>query len=152
MFFTGQYRHTLDSKDRLTVPARFRELLEGGAYVMQGFDQNLIVFTEPAFVAIHRRISQMKFTDPLTRLLRRLIFSTASRVDMDKVGRILIPEFLRKIAELDGDVMLVGAGDYFEIWSVAHWEQQLILMHDTEANAHRFETLDLFTSTEEVPG
>ena len=78
--FLGQYRHNLDSKDRLTVPARYRDQLDAGAYVMQGFERNLMVMTEPAFNEVAQHVNQMSITDPIARLLRRLIFSTASQL------------------------------------------------------------------------
>ncbi len=143
--FLGQYRHNLDSKDRLTVPARFRDLLDGGAYVLQGLDRNLMVHTETSFQAISRWVNNMSLTDPETRLLRRLIFSTADRVNVDKSGRILIPQFLRQYAHLDSAVILVGVGDYFEIWSPEFWDQQLAQMQDSDANARRFAAFDIST-------
>ena len=146
--FLGQYRHTLDSKDRLTVPARYRELLEGGAYVLQGFDRNLMVMTDAAFDTIRKRVQGMSLTDPMTRLLRRLVFSTADRVDLDKAGRILIPQFLRESAQLQSDVVLVGAGDYFEIWATEPWTDQNAQLQDAEANAQRFAALDLATGSD----
>lgn len=143
--FLGQYRHNLDSKDRLTVPARFRELLENGAYVMQGFDRNLMVMTEETFEAVRSHVQGLSFTDPTTRLLRRLIFSTADRVELDKAGRILIPQFLRESLQLNGEVVIVGADDYFEIWAPEAWAEQNTQLQDSQANAQRFATLDLST-------
>lgn len=143
--FLGQYRHNLDSKDRLTVPARFRELLQNGAYVMQGFDRNLMILTEDAFQAISQRIKHTSVTDPDSRLLRRLIYSTADRVDLDKGGRILIPLFLRQWANLSGEVILVGMGDFFEIWSPETWAVQHSLLEDADANAQRFSTYEIST-------
>ncbi len=142
--FLGQFYHNLDDKGRLTVPARFRDVLAAeGAYVLQGFDQNLLVLTAPTFEAISRRVNEMSMTDPMTRLLRRLLFSTANRVDVDRVGRILIPQFLRQSASLESDVVIVGAGDYFEIWSPDTWNKQVDQLQDVEANAQRFMTLEL---------
>jgi MraZ protein len=143
--FLGQYRHNLDSKDRLTVPARYREPLEKGAYVMQGFDRNLMVMTDEAFDAVRAHLQGMSFTEPITRLLRRLIFSTADRVELDKAGRILIPQFLRQNMQMDGEVVLVGAGDYFEIWAPEAWAEQNAQLQDSQANAQRFAALDLST-------
>lgn len=143
--FLGQYRHNLDSKDRLTVPARYREPLEKGAYVMQGFDRNLMVMTDEAFEAVRSHLQGMSFTDPTTRLLHRLIFSTAGRVELDKAGRILIPQFLRQNMLLNGEVVVVGAGDYFEIWAPEAWAEQNSQLQDSQANAQRFAALDLST-------
>jgi MraZ protein len=114
--FLGQYHHNLDSKSRLTIPSRYRDMLEEGAYVVQGFDGNLIVYTAPAFEQIKQQASQLSVTDQTTRLLNRLIFSTADYLEVDKAGRILIPEFLRQEAGLKDEVVLAGGGDYFEVW------------------------------------
>jgi MraZ protein len=141
--FLGQYRHTLDDKGRLTVPARFRELLEAGGYALQGFDRNLMVLTAPAFEAMIRQLNQMNLVDPHARELKRLLFSTADRIEPDKSGRILLPQFLRDLAGLDGDVMLVGVGDYFEIWAPPAWEAQFARLQDAEANVERFAGLQL---------
>ena len=146
--FLGQYRHTIDEKGRLTVPARFRELLVDGAYVTQGFERNLMVLTSPAFEAITQRVNHNSITNPTTRDLRRLLFSTAERVVPDKNGRILIPQFLRERNQLDGEAVLVGVGDFFEIWTPEQWDHRLDILMDTEANEQRFIGLDLSTSSE----
>ena len=79
----------------------------------------------------------------MARILKRLIFSNANQVDIDKAGRILIPQYLRNSAVLDGDAVVVGVGDYIEIWSPYLWEQQIAQFQDAEANSQRFEALDL---------
>jgi MraZ protein len=142
--FLGQFRHNLDAKGRLTVPARFRDLLvPGGAYVMQGFDRNLIVLPTSTFDTVSRRINQMSLTDAKARLLRRQIFSTANPVEVDRVGRILIPQFLREFACLENGVTVVGNGNYFEIWSPELWEEQVEELQGDQINADRFEGLIL---------
>jgi len=146
--FLGQYRHTIDSKGRLTVPARFRELLNDGAIVTQGFDRNLMVLTETGFTAMTLQVNKKSLTDPTARDLRRLLFSTADRVVPDSNGRILIPSFLREQYQLDGEAVLVGVGDYFEIWQPEDWDQRMNILRDTEANAERFSGLELSTSQE----
>lgn len=141
--FLGQYRHAIDNKGRLTIPARFRDELADGAYLTQGFDRNLRLVTEDAFKAVFEKLSIMKTTDPVARDLRRLIFATASQVDLDSVGRVLIPQFLRDVAGLDGEAVIVGVGEAVEIWSPEEWDQKVILMSDVDANAERFAELDL---------
>jgi MraZ protein len=141
--FLGQYEHTIDEKGRLTVPSRFRELLQDGAYITQGFDQNLVVLTAATFDHISSRVNRMSITDPTARQLKRLIFSHADRLEVDRAGRILIPQFLRASAQLDGAAIMVGVGDYFEIWSPERWQEQNTLLQDGEANAQRFAALDL---------
>jgi len=141
--FLGQYTHTIDTKGRLTVPSRFRELLEQGAYISQGFEQNLMVLTTSAFERLSNRVNEMSLTDPTARQLKRLIFATADRVEVDGSGRVRIPQFLREVAGLDGDAVIVGAGDYFEIWSQQAWQPKATELQDTEANAQRFAALEL---------
>ena len=143
MFF-GQFYHNLDEKGRLTIPAKFRELIsvEGG-FVLQGFDQNLIVLPSSTYVSLSHRVNQMSLTDPISRLLRRLIYSTAFQIELDSSGRILLPQYLRKESGIESDVVVVGNGDYFEIWSPEQWSQQAELLQDAQANAHRFSVLNL---------
>jgi MraZ protein len=143
--FLGQYRHTIDDKGRLTVPAKFRELLQDGSYITQGFDRNLMVLRSATFEGISRRVNQLSMTDPAVRQLRRLIYSTADRAEVDRSGRILLPQFLREVANIDGEAIVVGAGDYFELWSPAAWDQQLEQLEDAEANSRQYSTFDLFS-------
>lgn len=141
--FLGQYYHNIDEKGRLTIPARFRELLSEGAFVTQGFDQNLMVLTAPNFNALSEAANSMSLTDENARFLKRLLFSTAERIVPDKNGRILVPNFLRGFANLTEEAVLVGAGAYFEIWAPPVWEGQLVQLQDSDANAKRFSDLNL---------
>ena len=144
--FLGFDRHTLDSKNRLTVPAKYREELVTGGFVMKGFDNNLMVLTLQAFDVVSKRLNRMSLTNPKARLLRRRIFSSAERFELDKVGRFLIPEYLRLSAGLDGEVVLNGAGDYFEIWAPELWAEEEHLTQDAGMNPELFDDLDLATS------
>ncbi|TAK11982.1 MAG: division/cell wall cluster transcriptional repressor MraZ [Anaerolineae bacterium] len=141
--FLGQYQHNLDDKGRLTVPARFREGMEAGAYLLQGFDKNLMVLPAAAFEAMVRQVNQMNLVDPHARELKRLLFSTAEKVEPDKNGRILVPQFLRDLVALKADATLVGVGDYFEIWPPEDWKRQFARLQDAEANTERFIGLQL---------
>ena len=142
--FLGQFYHNLDEKGRLTIPARYRDLLlPAGAYIMQGFDQNLIVLPSENYEGLFQRIRQMSITEPNARLLRRLFFSTADRVDVDKAGRILIPQFLRTFAGLECSLVIVGNGDYFELWSPEAWKTQNEQLQDPQLNSDRFTEFSL---------
>jgi MraZ protein len=141
--FLGQYEHSIDEKGRLTIPVRYRELLEHGAYITQGFDQNLVVFTASAFEQVYASLNSSSLTDPKARLLRRLLFSQADKAEVDKAGRMLIPQFLRLKNGLDGSVVVVGNGTYFEVWSKTAWAEQEEMIHDATANEDRFAALDL---------
>jgi len=149
--FLGRYHHNLDKKGRLTIPVRFREALQEGAYLVQGFDRNLMVLTPPVFERIYHRVNALSMTDPVARQLKRLIFSAASPVEVDGAGRILIPPYLREAVALNGEAVVVGVGDYFEIWPPQDWQQQMNLLQDAEANARRFAALDLSPGGETPP-
>jgi MraZ protein len=143
--FLGQYEHSIDDKGRMTIPFRYRELLSEGAYITRGFDQNLMVLTAASFQRMSTRINQQSITDPNARALKRMIFAHADAVDVDKVGRILIPQYLRDDALLKDSAMVIGVSDHFEIWAPALWVKQLELLDNPELNSARYSYLDLTT-------
>jgi transcriptional regulator MraZ len=141
--FLGQFQHSLDEKGRLMIPARYRELLAAGAFITQGFDKCLMVMTENYFKQVYDRINAMNLADPTARLLRRLILSNAYPVEVDKVGRILVPQNLRQVVALESEAIVAGQGEYFEVWTPAAWNEQMNQLQDIETNNQRFATLDL---------
>jgi MraZ protein len=142
--FLGQYHHSLDSKDRLTVPSRFREALEKTFFITMGFDKNLLVLPEANFAVLSQSLQDKSLTNPLTRDLRRLIFANAFPVEVDAAGRILIPKHLRDLVGISNEVVLVGQDDYIEVWSPDEWSKRMQMMQD-EAIAERFATLEIAT-------
>ncbi len=141
--FVGQFEHNIDEKGRLTIPSRYRELLDEGAYITQGLDKNVMVLPESLFQRLSKSVNEKSMTDPTARLFRRLIFANAFQAEVDKAGRILLPQVLRQDNDLDGSVVISGAGDWFEIWSRPCWSEQQAKMRDVEANEQRFAALDL---------
>lgn len=141
--FLGEYAHALDEKGRLTVPARFREALARGAVITRGFENYLLVYTAEAFQRLTARTRTLSPTDPMHRALLRMAFSGAAEVEPDKQGRILIPPFLRAYADLAGDCVIVGVGEYIEIWNRANWDAQLQSINDPALNAQRFAAMNL---------
>lgn len=142
--FLSQFQHNLDDKGRLMIPARFRELLEGGAYITQGFDKCLMVMTATYFGQVYKSIEVMSLADPTARFLRRLILSNAYPIVADRVGRILVPQNLRTFLGIEnGELIVAGQGEYFEVWTPALWAEQMAQLQDTEANNSRFAALDI---------
>ena len=142
--FLGQFQHNLDDKGRLMVPARYRDLLAAGAFITQGFDKCLMVMTDAYFKQVYERINNMNLADSTARMLRRLILSNAYPVEVDKVGRILVPQNLREfLGVASGELTVAGQGEYFEVWTPADWKSQMDNLQDVEANEGRFSTLDL---------
>jgi MraZ protein len=140
--FLGQFEHAIDEKGRMTIPARFREELGEIAYLTRAFDQNLTAMPEPVFNALAERLSDLSVTVPEVRLLQSLIFSNAVRVEFDRSGRILIPQFLRDQACLKGAAVVVGQGKRFEIWAPDLWAEQVKAQNSPEI-ALRFKELNL---------
>jgi MraZ protein len=143
--FLGQFVHSIDAKGRITVPVRFRQALSDGAYVTQGFERNLMVYTTDSFITLARSAKTLTTTNPEARAIRRVIFGGATDVEVDSQGRILIPSFLREYAQLEGEAAIVGAGEYFEIWNADIWQKELEAVTDPEVNAQRFSAFDLTT-------
>ena len=146
--FLGQFQHNLDDKGRLMVPARYRDLLAAGAYITQGFDKCLMVMTDSHFMEVYNVINSMNMADLAARELRRMILSNAYPVEVDKVGRILVPQNLREFLGISsGELTVAGQGEYFEVWTPAEWKTQMDKLQDVEANAQRFATLNLSKNT-----
>jgi MraZ protein len=146
MFF-GQYHTSLNDQGQLALPAHFRQALTGGAIVTQGFDRNLLVLPVEAFQGIFQRIKTVNLANPSARLLLRMFLGSASEAALDEGGNISIPENLREFANLDeSEVVMVGQGDYCEVWAPALWHKQEIRLQDAEANAERFVLLDVVVS------
>jgi MraZ protein len=141
--FLNQYQHFFDDKGRLTIPSKFRELPAEGAFVVQGLDRNLMVLPPAVFQLIYNRLMAMNLTDPTARLLRRIILGNALPVVPDGAGRILLSQNLKEYADLKENVVFVGQGDYFEIWSPELWKEQEAQVSDAETNSQRFAALDL---------
>ena len=127
--FRGVTALTLDSKGRLAVPAKFREVLQlraGGKLVITADSALcLLVYAAPDWEPIQQRLMGLSSFNTRTRDLQRLLVGNASDVDLDGAGRILIPPSLRKFAGLDKDVALVGQGARFELWDEAKWDAQM---------------------------
>lgn len=127
--FRGVTSLTLDSKGRLAVPARFREVLQvraqGKLVVTADSATCLLLYPAPDWEPIQQKLMSLSSFNSRTRDLQRLLVGNASDVDVDGAGRILIPGPLRKFAGLEKDVALVGQGARFELWDEAKWAAQM---------------------------
>ena len=142
MFF-GQYEHNIDEKGRITIPAQYRDMLYSGAYITRGFDNNLIIYRTEDFDSLYHKIKGLSITKPKARKLARQIFANAALLELDKSGRILIPQFLRDAAKLKKAITIVGIGPYFEIWSAENWSTQTAEFENDEERANYYEDLEI---------
>lgn len=120
--FMCEYNHTVDSKGRLIVPAKFREVLGEEFVVCKGLDKCLYVYSNSDWDAFAQQLASLPLTNKDARKFVRFFLSGASNVEVDKQGRILVPPSLRTYADLEKDVVLAGAGHRIEIWSKERWE------------------------------
>ncbi len=123
--FYGQYEHALDAKDRVIIPAKFREIFKEHYaekfFLTRGLDRCLFVFTEEEWHNQERKFRDMSFTREESRKFNRLYFSGACEVICDKQGRILIPVYLKEYADINQNVMIIGVSDRIEIWAKEKW-------------------------------
>ncbi|HEX9371438.1 MAG TPA: division/cell wall cluster transcriptional repressor MraZ [Roseiflexaceae bacterium] len=132
--FLGEYDHNLDDKGRLAIPSRFREELGDGVVVTRGFDRCLMGFPRPVWEKLAQQVSALSLGQGEARNLRRLLFSGAADVLLDRQGRILIPQNLREYAGLGDQVIVAGLNTHFEIWATEHWNEVLASL-DNSASA-----------------
>ena len=122
----GEFEHTIDDKNRLTLPAKFREELAEGVVVTRGMDGCLYAY--PRGDWMERFQSRVGGLDPLSRegrKLQRHFFSGAAEAEVDKQGRIMIPTPLLRYAGLQRDVVVAGVHDHLEIWDRETWRREL---------------------------
>ncbi|MDY6876947.1 MAG: division/cell wall cluster transcriptional repressor MraZ [Chloroflexota bacterium] len=122
--FLGEFVHTIDDKGRLTIPARFRDDLEGGLVVTRGIDRCLAIYPMKAWKRLAKKVSALPMTDRSARAFRRLVFANASDFIPDKQGRVLIPPRLREYASLNGEVVVTGLNTYIELWNPDSWGEE----------------------------
>jgi MraZ protein len=122
----GEYEHTIDDKNRLTLPARFRGAFAEGIVVTRGMDGCLVAYTPSGWEDVVR--SRLATLHPLSkegRRMQRFFFAGASEGALDKQGRVGIPAALLQHAKLGRDVVVAGVNDHLEIWDRAAWQREL---------------------------
>lgn len=123
--FRGVSFLNLDAKGRLAIPARYRERLQSGCdsrlVVTVDRDRCLLIYPEPTWIEIERKLDQLPSFNEGARKLQRLYIGHAQEVEMDGQGRVLLPPGLRRFAALDKQVALVGQGKKFELWDEETW-------------------------------
>ena len=133
--FTGEYRHAVDVKGRIAVPARFRAQLDGGAMVARWLDTCLAIFPMAAWEELATKVGSLPMTDPNARLLQRQLFAGAFETELDRQGRVLVPQGLRAFAGLEDEAMVLGSREHAEIWAPARWDMYSESLNDPDAFA-----------------
>ncbi|MBI1974383.1 MAG: division/cell wall cluster transcriptional repressor MraZ [Candidatus Zambryskibacteria bacterium] len=118
--FIGEYTHTVDEKNRFSLPARFRKALGRKIVVTRGKDHCLFLYPHRTWLQISEEIGKLGHVETDPRFAR-FTFSGAAEIEIDSIGRILIPEFLREFADLKNTIIITGVHDRVEIWSASRW-------------------------------
>jgi len=121
--FFGRYEHTLDVKGRVILPAKFRTPFAAGGFLTQHVDGCLALWTPSEFEIQGQHMQERAAQSRQDRNLARLWASASQEVDIDRQGRMAIPGHLRQYAQLEGDVLVLGANDRVELWDPARWEE-----------------------------
>jgi len=123
IMFIGEYQHNLDNKGRLAVPAKFRQLLEKGAVVTKGLDDCLFLYPKAKWEEMAGKLASLPISQKKARDFARLMLAGAMPVEFDSQGRITLPEYLRKFAQLSKETIIAGLYDRLEIWDEGKWNK-----------------------------
>jgi len=122
----GAHEHTIDDKNRLTLPAKFRQAFADGIVVTRGLDGCLYAFRRPDWDRLlESRLATLDPLSPEGRRLERFFYSGASETELDKQGRVMVPRELMEHAKLGREVVVAGVKDRLEIWDRAAWRREL---------------------------
>jgi MraZ protein len=131
----GRYFLKAHKKNVFTTP---EGLLSGQFFLTQGFEKNLLLVNKQDFELLVGDFGNLSITDPLARLLSRLMLGRAVQVYIDNTLQLHIPDYLAELAQLTEKAILIGQGRYFELWSPAFWQEQESRLMDTASNSDRF--------------
>lgn len=120
--FIGEYKHNLDEKGRLAIPTKFRKNLAKGAVVTRGLDASLFLFPKEEWGKLAEKLASLPLGQSNSRAFARLMLAGAMDVDLDKQGRIVLPEYLRQYASLGKSAVVAGLYNRLEIWDEQKWE------------------------------
>lgn len=123
--FIGEFTHALDAKGRVSIPSKFREALGDLFYITKGLDNCLFIFPKEEWVLFEEKLKALPMTNKNARAFVRLFFSGASECELDKQGRILIPQPLREHAGIEREAVIIGTGTRLEVWSQEGWTRYI---------------------------
>jgi len=119
----GEYHHTIDEKKRLAIPAKFRKFLGKKAVITRGIDECLVLYPIQEWTKLAKKLESLPTTQREVRSFVRMMLSGACDVSLDKLGRILIPDYLKSYAGLKKNVAILGLSNKIEIWDAKTWEE-----------------------------
>ena len=121
--FIGEYNHALDSKNRMIIPSKLREELNGKFVITKGLDGCLYVYPINEWTKLEEKLKTLPLTDKNARAFVRFFFSGACEIELDKQGRGLIPQNLKEYAKINKEIVSIGVLSRVEIWSKERWQE-----------------------------
>ena len=119
----GEYKHTIDTKKRLSIPAKFRRDLGDKAVITKGLEKCLVIYTMPEWEKMAEKLNSLPTSQSDARNFARMMLAGATDVELDKLGRVLVPDYLKDYASLKKNVTVLGLSSKIEIWDSDKWEE-----------------------------
>ncbi len=141
----GEFHHSIDQKGRMIIPAKFRETLGSNFIITRGIEKCIYIYPKDAFAQITQKLKSLPFTKKNARSFVRFFLSGALEVELDKQGRILLPEPLAKYASLSKNCVIIGTGERLEVWDEDSWQTFFTEEQDNMAEIAE----DLFQDSDE---
>ena len=126
--FRGRFDHTIDSKGRVSIPAKYRELLTekyDDRLILTNFDRCIVAYPYEEWRTVEEKVASLSMVKKEVKAFQRFFISGATECPIDRLGRILVPPSLREYAQLERDVVFVGQVKKFEIWSKQRWGEEI---------------------------
>ncbi|MBT7553405.1 division/cell wall cluster transcriptional repressor MraZ [bacterium] len=121
--FIGEYNYNLDDKNRLAVPTKFRKFFNDGAIITKGLDNCLFIYTKKEWDKLVKRLANLPISQAKSRAFSRLMLAGAMDVNLDKQGRMIMPDYLKAFAGLNKKVILAGLYNRLEVWDEKAWSK-----------------------------
>ncbi|MCX6761055.1 MAG: division/cell wall cluster transcriptional repressor MraZ [Candidatus Nealsonbacteria bacterium] len=121
--FIGEYKYSIDEKKRLAIPPKFRQVLGKKAVITKGLDQCLFLYSAKEWGVLAEKISKMPLTQADARGFARVMLAGAMEANIDNMGRILVPDYLKNYASMEKKVVVVGVYNRIEVWDESKWQQ-----------------------------
>lgn len=128
--FIGEYKHSIDEKGRLAIPIKFRADLSKGAVVTRGLDTSLFLFPKEEWDKLAEKLASLPLGQSNSRAFARLMLAGAMDVEVDKQGRVMLPEYLRTYAGLHKSVVIAGLYNRLELWDESSWNAYKLKMEE----------------------
>ena len=137
--FLGEYQHSIDEKNRVAIPVKFRAALKAGAVITKGLDECLFLYPKASWKTWADKLAGLPISQSRSRAFSRMMLGGAMEVQLDSQGRIVLPDYLKQYAGLGKRLIVAGLNDRLELWDTDRWQQYKT--QTEKDSAHIAETL-----------